>query len=112
MCGVREDNIHLFTECVSVRETWGWVRNRLLRLLQQDCAQTFNFEFINLMFSKHLMENEAVWLIGTFIQFAWVEKLQKKRFVSIEKFIGHAKLCYKENQVAKKPVLGYLMNIS
>jgi hypothetical protein len=38
------------------------------------------------------MENEAVWLIGTYIQFAWVEKLQKKRFVSIEKFIGHAKL--------------------
>ena len=107
VCGVREDNTHLFTECVSVRETWGWVRNRLLRLLPEDCAQTSNFEFINLMFSKHLMENEAVWLIGIFIHFVWTEKLQKKRFVSIEHCIGHAKLCYKENQVAKKPELGY-----
>ena len=83
-----------------------------MRLLPEDCATTSNFEFINLMFSEHLMENEAVWLIGIFIHFVWAEKLQKKRFVSIEKFIGHAKLCYKENQVAKKPVLGYLMNIS
>ena len=112
ICGVREDNIHLFTECVLVRETWGWVRNGLLRLLPEDCAITSNFEFINLMFSKHLMENEAVWLIGTFIQFAWTEKFQKKRNVELKKFIGHAKLCYKENQAARKPLLGYLMNIS
>ena len=112
VCGVREDNSHLFTECVSVRETWGWVRNRLLRLLPEDCAQTSNFEFINLMFSKHLMENEAVWLIGTFIQYAWVEKLQRKRNVGIEKFIGHVKMCYRENQVAKKPMLGHFMNIN
>ena len=61
------------------------------------------------MFSKHLMENEAVWLIGTFIQYAWVEKLQRKRNVAIEKFIGHVKICYR---VAKKPLLGHFMNIN
>ena len=110
VCGAREDNTHLFTECVSVRETWGWVRNRLLRLLP--CAQTSNLEFINLMFSKNLMEIEAVWLIETLIQYAWVEKLQRKRNVGIEKFIGHVKMCYRENQVAKKPLLGHFMNIN
>ena len=31
------------------RETWGRVRYRLLRLLPVDCAQTSNFEFINLI---------------------------------------------------------------
>lgn len=71
----------------AVRETWGWVRNRLLQLLPEDCARTSNFEFINLMFTKHLMESEAVWLIGTWIQYAWTEKIQKKRNVGIEKFI-------------------------
>ena len=87
MCRVRENNTHLFTECVAVRETWDWVRNRLLQLLPEDCARTSNFEFINLMFTKHLMESEAVWLIGTWIQYTWTEKIQKKRNVGIEKFI-------------------------
>ena len=49
VCGVREDNTHLFSECVSVRETWGWVRNMLLILVPEDCAKTSNFEFINLV---------------------------------------------------------------
>ena len=111
-CGIREDNMHLFTECISVREAWGWVRRKLLGFLPEECSRTSNFEFISLMFSKHLMENEAVWLIGTYLHYAWVEKFQKKKILKIEKFIGHARLCYRANQVAKKPILGYIMNIS
>ena len=67
------------------------------------------------------MEDAAVWLIGTFLCYAslnflnpsaWIEKIQKKRTLRLEKFIGHARLCYRANQVAKKPLLGYIMNIS
>ena len=61
------------------------------------------------MFSKHFMENEAVWLIGTYLHYAWVEKFQKKKILKIEKFIGHARLCYRANQVARKPILGYFV---
>ena len=32
-CGVSQDNVHLFCECVSVREAWFWPRQRLLSLL-------------------------------------------------------------------------------
>ena len=28
VCGLRESNTHIFTECVMVREAWGWVRRK------------------------------------------------------------------------------------
>ena len=68
VCGVREDNPHIFTECVMVREAWGWVRMRLLGLLSEASARCSNFELINLMFEKHLMDSEAVWLVATFLE--------------------------------------------
>ena len=112
VCGLVEDNTHLFMECVIVREAWGWLRMRLLEMLPEDCAITSNFEFLNLMFVKHLMDNEAVWLIGTFIELVWVEKFQKKRNVKINHVIGTLKLKYKENQMSRKPLLGFITSIS
>ena len=55
VCGVREDNTHMFAECVMVNEAWGWVRRRALSLLPEDCAITSNFELLNLIFVEHLM---------------------------------------------------------
>ena len=63
LCHEREDNVHLFMECILVREACGWVRLRLLSLLPEGCEQTSNFEFLNLMSIKNLMDNEAVWLL-------------------------------------------------
>ena len=93
-----------------VREAWGWVRMRLLNMLPEDCAKTSNFEFLN--FAKNLMDNEAVWLIGTFIQLVWVEKFQRKINVKISHTIGTLKMLYKANQMSKKPLLGFISNIS
>ena len=47
-CNVREDNTHLFMECVMVQEAWGWLRARLPDVW----AITSDFEFLNLMFKK------------------------------------------------------------
>ena len=112
VCGVIEDNVHIFTECVLVREAWGWLRMRLLDLLPQDCALTSNFEFINLMFVKHFWDKEIIWLLGSYIELAWAEKFQKKRKVKLNHLIGHLKLRYQANQVSRKPLLGYIANIS
>ena len=112
MCGVKEDNVHIFTECVLVREAWGWMRMRLLNLLPDDCARTSNFELINLMFVKHFMDKEAVWLLGIYIELVWVEKFQKNRKVKLNHLIGHTKLKYQANQVSRKPLLGFIANIS
>ena len=111
-CGVREDNTHLFTECCMVREAWGWVRLRLLALLPDSCSITSNFEFINLMFDKHFMDKEAVWIIGTFVEQVWIEKIKKKRKVKIEQIKGILKVKYQANQVSRRPFLNYIENIS
>ena len=48
VCGVRESNTHIFTECLMVREAWGWVRMRILELLPEGNARCSNFDMINL----------------------------------------------------------------
>jgi hypothetical protein len=111
LCHEREDNVHLFLECILVREAWGWVRLRLISLLPEGCEQTSNFEFLNLMFLKNLMDNEAVWLLGAFIEFTWKEKLVKNRKVKLEQLIGYITLKYKENFLSKKPSLGHIVGL-
>ena len=108
VCGVREDNTHIFTECVMVRESWGWVRMRLLGLLSEQSAQCSNFELINLMFEKHLMDLESVWLVVTFVEYVWMEKVLRNKIVKLEQAIGHIKLRYKANQASRKPLLGHM----
>ena len=61
LCGMMETNTHIFTECVMVREAWGWVRMRLLDLLSPESSMCSNFEMIHLMFENHFMDMEAVW---------------------------------------------------
>ena len=112
LCNMREDNTHLFTECVMVREAWGWARLRLLSLLPDDCATTSNFEFLNLMFMKHVFDKEVVWLLGTVLEFIWAEKLGRKVNVKIEHLIGYTQLKFKENQFSRKPCLNYITGIS
>ena len=98
LCGEKEDNTHVFTECLLVREAWGWLRLRLLSLLPDDCAQTSNFEFISLMFSKHFWEKELVWLLGVYVEFVWQQRMLKKTSVKLEQLVGEIKYRYKKNQ--------------
>ena len=95
-----------------VREAWGWVRMRLLELLPEENARCSNFEMISLMFEKQIRDLEAVWLVATFVEFVWLEKLKKNRKVKIEHIVGHLKLKYKANQCSNTPSLGFISQIS
>ena len=110
-CHVREDNVHLFTECILVNEAWFWVRSRVLTLVPENCSKTSNFEFLNLIFEKHVMDLEIVWLLGTVVAFIWNEKIVRKRKVNLEHLKGHLKLEYRANQLSRKPRLGYISEI-
>ena len=39
-CHVKEDNVHIFTECTLVQEAWFWVRSRLLAMSPETCGRT------------------------------------------------------------------------
>ena len=85
VCHGREDTTHIFMECSAVREAWGWVRLQLLSFLPDRCGITSNFEFLSLMYEKCIMDKEAVWLIGAFLEFVWREKLMNKWGLSCAK---------------------------
>ena len=112
VCGVRESNVHVFSECFMVREAWGWTRRRMLEMLPEENARCSNFELLNLMFEHHVMDVEAVWLMATYVEFVWFEKLKRNRTVKIEYLIGHLKLRYRANQVSRRPQLEFMSWIS
>ena len=111
LCNVREDITHMFTECIMVRDAWGWSRQRILSLLPDDCAATSNYEFLNLMFMKHVMDNEVVWLLGVGLEFIWEEKLTRRRTVKLEHLVGFTRMKFKSNQFSRKPSLGHILSI-
>ena len=78
-----------------VREAWGWMRMRLLDLLSEESARCSNFELLNLMFGKDIMDMEAVWLVVTYVEFVWTEKFMRNKIVKLEYLMGHIKLCYR-----------------
>ena len=88
------------------------MRLRLLSLLPNGCGITSNFEFLNLMFEKYVMDNEAVWLIGSYIEFVWKEKLMKKKSVELQHLVGYIELKFKANKYSKKPSLGHIIGIN
>ena len=79
-----DDNVHVFCECVLVREAWFWVRQRLLQMIPPSQGTTSNFEFINLMFDSSLMENEMVWILGMYVQLVWDIVICKKKTLKLE----------------------------
>ena len=95
-----------------VREAWGWMRLRLLSLLPDECSRISNMEFVHLFFSEHPFDMEIVWLVGTFVELVWKEKMQQKRKIGIEKAIGHMKQKFKENQFSRKPSLGFIRYVA
>ena len=44
------------------------------------------------MFEKHVLDLEAVWLMATYVECVWFEKLKRNRTVKIEHIIGHLKM--------------------
>ena len=98
LCNVREDITHMFTECIMVREAWGWARQRMLSLLPDSCAATSNLELLHLMFLKHVMDKEAVWLLGVVLEFIWEEILTRRKIVKLVYLVGYTKMKYKSDQ--------------
>ena len=83
LCLTVQDNVHLFSECVMVREAWFWIRQRLLQM-HPGSGITSNFEFLHLMFEKSLMDEEMTWILGIFVQLVWDIVICKKKHLKLE----------------------------
>ena len=93
--------MHLFCECLNVREAWFWMRQRLL-----------NFEFLNLMFTPSVMDSEAVWLIGIYVQQVWEHIICKKKNLSQRQIKTECAQQFKNHQGSSRPSLAHIIGIN
>ena len=63
------------------------------------------------MFEKHVLDLEAVWLMATYVECVWFEKLKRNRTVKIEHIFGHLQLRYRANQVSRRPNLDLCLGL-
>ena len=105
-CGVVQDNVHLFCECISVREALFWIRQKLLSLLPHEGAATSNFEFLHFMFIQSLLDREAVWLLGIYVKLVWDNVICKKKIIYQKNVQDECSLQYHE-----RTGLGHIVRI-
>ena len=104
-----QDNVHLFCECVTVREAWFWLRQRLLGFLPQEGGTTSNFEFINLMFTSSIFDSEVVWLLGVYVHQVWINAICKKKILSQSQIQVECFQQYLSHQSSRRPALSHLI---
>ena len=87
--GIFCDIAHFFCACSGVAPVWGWVRARLIDFLGGGSAQCSDWELVNLLFPGSACENEAVWLVGTYVAWVWKEVyIHRKTWVRADQFFG------------------------
>ena len=111
ICGVLQDNVHLFCECLNVREAWFWMRQRLLGFLPEG-HQLSNFEFINLMFPSSPFENEIVWLLGVYVHQVWINIICKKKILSQTQIKTEVAQHYLDHQSSSRPSLVHITGLN
>jgi hypothetical protein len=86
-----------------VAPVWGWVRARLIDILGGGSAQCSDWELVNLLFPGSACENEAVWLVGTYVAWVWKELyIHRKTLVRADQFFGFLRFKYKSDQLGAR----------
>ena len=112
ICRVIQDNVHLFCDCVNVREAWFWLRQRLLGLLPQEGCQTSNFEFINLMFTSGILDSEVVWLLGVYVHQVSINVICKKKCLSQSQIQIECAQQFHSHQSSSRPALSHITGLN
>ena len=110
-CRVLQDNVHLFCECQLLRESWFWIRQRLLIMFPATYGKTSNFEFLHLMFESYVLDDEAVWILGIWVQLVWNIVVCKKKCLKLETVKGEFSLKFASHQNSNLPTLANIVGI-
>merc|ERR1711954_552006 len=93
-----DDIVHFFCSCVSVCNTWSWLKRQVLQLGQMD-ARVEDEEIVNLCFVKSSHETEIVWLVSSYVLYAWETVHIRKLEVKLDKFFGFLTFKFKMHQM-------------
>jgi hypothetical protein len=108
---VTHDNVHVFCECVLVREAWFWVRQRLLQMFPSSHGNTSNFEFLNFMFDSSMLDSEVIWMIGVYVQLVWDFVICKKKHLKLQTVKSEYTLKYLTHQKSNMPNLAHIVGL-
>jgi hypothetical protein len=75
----------------------------------QNLGRTSNFEFLNLIFENDLMESEAIWMIGLYVQLVWDYVICKKKHLKLETMKSDYQMKYLNHQNSNAPDLGHIV---
>ena len=109
--GVVEDCLHLFMECDRVKEGWLWVRVRVMNLLN-NMQGLSNYELLHLCFTKELVENEVMWLMGQWVQLVYEEVVVKNRTLGDQFTRGQFRYKYLESLTMRMPQLNHISDVT
>ena len=79
---------------MSVCNTWSWLKRQVVRLGKMDMTVE-DEEIVNLCFANSSCEEEIVWLISSYVLYAWETIHFKKQEVKQDKFFGFLTFKYK-----------------
>ena len=114
LTGQREvDNVtHMFSGCGLVKDAWKWIRVRLLSMLPDDMSDLSNTELLHMFFPKERQENDMVWLVGTYMGWAFEEGVMKGRILLAEHAEGYMRYMYYQSLKTKMPEIGHITGIT
>ena len=111
LCQVLHDNVHLFCECELVRESWFWIRQRILGMFSVANGRTSNFELLNLMFESCVMDSEVIWILGIYVQLVWKIVICKKKMLKLEVVKSEFALKFGIHQNSNLPTLAHIVGL-
>ena len=111
LCRVLHNNVHLFCECELVRESWFWIRQRILGMFSIVNGRTSNFELLNLMFESCVMDNEVIWILGIYVQLVWKIVICKKKMLKLEVVKSEFALKFGNHQHSNMPTLANIVGL-
>jgi hypothetical protein len=105
-CGGRQDNVHVFCQCVLVREAWGWIRRLVIGLLPRRLATTSDLELLHLMFGSRQKEAAIVWLLGNYVERVDLDVRRRGKLLRVEVLRGWLWERLRADREKKIPNLG------
>ena len=74
-------------------------------------GKTSNFEFLHLMFESYVLDDEAVWILGIWVQLVWNIVVCKKKSLKLETVKGEFSLKFASHQNVNLPTLDNIVGI-
>ena len=97
---------HSFCSCVRVSHMWSDIQATMVSLVGQNLS---NLDLIHFNWSKSASDDEAVWLIGNYLDVIWNLSYRKRvNFLKKETVFGFLKFKFKEDQFGARYKLKHI----